>query len=122
METNKEVLSGVMSESENEYDETDTHSPKYDDDIMADSNISESLDANGEAKKKYDPKDPMRPRRKKARRACFACQRAHLTCGKPLPWHSSFPLVKAVYAVHVFHCNVCYPRATPPFTPATWCP
>ena len=27
-------------------------------------------------------KDPSRPRRKKARRACFACQRAHLTCGK----------------------------------------
>lgn len=26
-------------------------------------------------------KDPSRPRRKKARRACFACQRAHLTCG-----------------------------------------
>jgi len=27
-------------------------------------------------------KDPLRPRRKKARRACFACQRAHLTCGE----------------------------------------
>lgn len=26
-------------------------------------------------------KDPLRPRRKKAKRACFACQRAHLTCG-----------------------------------------
>ena len=26
-------------------------------------------------------KGPSRPRRKKARRACFACQRAHLTCG-----------------------------------------
>ena len=33
------------------------------------------------AKPKLDPKDPLRPRRKKARRACFACQRAHLTCG-----------------------------------------
>lgn len=32
-------------------------------------------------KPKLDPKDPLRPRRKKARRACFACQRAHLTCG-----------------------------------------
>lgn len=31
---------------------------------------------------KPNPKDPSRPRRKKARRACFACQRAHLTCGK----------------------------------------
>lgn len=27
-------------------------------------------------------RDPSRPRRKKARRACMACQRAHLTCGK----------------------------------------
>lgn len=34
--------------------------------------------ANGQ---KPNPKDPSRPRRKKARRACFACQRAHLTCG-----------------------------------------
>ena len=31
---------------------------------------------------KKNAKDPSRPRRKKARRACFACQRAHLTCGK----------------------------------------
>ncbi|RMZ81693.1 hypothetical protein DV737_g2392, partial [Chaetothyriales sp. CBS 132003] len=30
-------------------------------------------------------KDPNRPRRKKARRACFACQRAHLTCGDERP-------------------------------------
>ncbi|KAI9844145.1 MAG: Transcriptional regulator of nonfermentable carbon utilization [Sclerophora amabilis] len=30
-------------------------------------------------------KDPTRPRRKKARRACFACQRAHLTCGDERP-------------------------------------
>ncbi|KAL1970186.1 hypothetical protein VTN77DRAFT_6591 [Rasamsonia byssochlamydoides] len=32
-----------------------------------------------------NPKDPSRPRRKKARRACFACQRAHLTCGDERP-------------------------------------
>ncbi|KEZ40274.1 Transcription activator of gluconeogenesis [Scedosporium apiospermum] len=38
-----------------------------------------------EVKKKYDPKDPFRPRRKKARRACYACQRAHLTCGDERP-------------------------------------
>ena len=31
---------------------------------------------------KPNSKDPSRPRRKKARRACFACQRAHLTCGE----------------------------------------
>ncbi|KAG5289359.1 transcription factor [Histoplasma ohiense] len=30
-------------------------------------------------------KDPLRPRRKKAKRACFACQRAHLTCGDERP-------------------------------------
>ncbi|KAF7846488.1 hypothetical protein BT93_L4248 [Corymbia citriodora subsp. variegata] len=30
-------------------------------------------------------KDPNRPRRKKARRACYACQRAHLTCGDERP-------------------------------------
>ncbi|EXJ93233.1 hypothetical protein A1O3_01790 [Capronia epimyces CBS 606.96] len=30
-------------------------------------------------------KDPSRPRRKKARRACYACQRAHLTCGDERP-------------------------------------
>ncbi|PGH12542.1 hypothetical protein AJ80_06703 [Polytolypa hystricis UAMH7299] len=30
-------------------------------------------------------KDPHRPRRKKAKRACFACQRAHLTCGDERP-------------------------------------
>jgi hypothetical protein len=37
--------------------------------------------SNATTKPKLDPKDPLRPRRKKARRACFACQRAHLTCG-----------------------------------------
>ena len=31
--------------------------------------------------KGMNAKDHLRPRRKKARRACYACQRAHLTCG-----------------------------------------
>ena len=35
-----------------------------------------------ESQAKKNAKDPSRPRRKKARRACYACQRAHLTCGK----------------------------------------
>ena len=35
---------------------------------------------NGQSKA-ANAKDPLRPRRKKARRACHACQRAHLTCG-----------------------------------------
>lgn len=44
-----------------------------------------NANANGDdqttTSQKPNPKDPSRPRRKKARRACFACQRAHLTCG-----------------------------------------
>jgi len=44
---------------------------------------SPTQDGNGHAHStKSNAKDPSRPRRKKARRACFACQRAHLTCGK----------------------------------------
>jgi hypothetical protein len=39
-------------------------------------------DVKAEHRKAANAKDPSRPRRKKARRACFACQRAHLTCGK----------------------------------------
>ncbi|KAM5496601.1 Transcriptional regulator of nonfermentable carbon utilization [Microsporum canis] len=30
-------------------------------------------------------KDPSRPKRKKAKRACYACQRGHLTCGDERP-------------------------------------
>lgn len=71
MEENGAEVSDVMSENE---DETETFI-KDDDEKMADQSTAE-------VKKKYDPKDPLRPRRKKARRACFACQRAHLTCGK----------------------------------------
>jgi hypothetical protein len=53
----------------------------------SESNASAPAEANGKAVNgangvsKPNPKDPLRPRRKKARRACFACQRAHLTCG-----------------------------------------
>ena len=42
----------------------------------------QSKPGNGQAKTASNAKDPLRPRRKKARRACYACQRAHLTCGK----------------------------------------
>lgn len=52
-------------------------------------NANATSNANGEDQpangQKPNPKDPSRPRRKKARRACFACQRAHLTCGTLLP-------------------------------------
>lgn len=75
MEENSTEVSDVMSENE---DDTETFL-KEEDEKMTDQSTTESTT---EVKKKYDPKDPMRPRRKKARRACFACQRAHLTCGK----------------------------------------
>ena len=45
----------------------------------------------GSANGKPNPKDPLRPRRKKARRACFACQRAHLTCGELWPFEKRHP-------------------------------
>jgi hypothetical protein len=74
--------------SENEYDEAEALKDEHDDDMMAESsfiNKEENDGADGPAqlkKPKLDPRDPLRPRRKKARRACFACQRAHLTCGR----------------------------------------
>lgn len=71
-----------MSENEHEYDDNDASFK--DDDKMTESAIKQEVGPDGEVKKKYDPKDPLRPRRKKARRACFACQRAHLTCGMPM--------------------------------------
>lgn len=72
VESNGGEVSDAMSENDHESD-----------DKMTDSTIKQETGPDGEVKKKYDPKDPMRPRRKKARRACFACQRAHLTCGTP---------------------------------------
>lgn len=74
------LVSGAMSRGENDYGDAEQINR---DDTMTEQNmILAGADANSEARKKYDPKDPLRPRRKKARRACFACQRAHLTCGK----------------------------------------
>ncbi|KAI9718793.1 MAG: hypothetical protein M1812_003967 [Candelaria pacifica] len=50
------------------------------------SSSPEDLEAsNGQSTAATNAKDPLRPRRKKARRACFACQRAHLTCGDERP-------------------------------------
>jgi hypothetical protein len=63
-------------------------SPEYTSDLDDDMAVDQKTDdgspsqksANGQ-KPASNAKDPLRPRRKKARRACFACQRAHLTCG-----------------------------------------
>ncbi|KAL8940234.1 MAG: hypothetical protein Q9216_002918 [Gyalolechia sp. 2 TL-2023] len=46
---------------------------------------AQSQSGNGQTKSTSNAKDPTRPRRKKARRACYACQRAHLTCGDERP-------------------------------------
>jgi hypothetical protein len=65
------------TDNDNDHDHDDT-------DMAADHN-QDKPPANGQ-KPQANAKDPLRPRRKKARRACFACQRAHLTCGtSPTP-------------------------------------
>lgn len=79
--------------SENDYSDheqdLDVVGKEDDNKEMAEQKVRPDGDENGNTmgatatatKPKFDPKDPLRPRRKKARRACFACQRAHLTCG-----------------------------------------
>jgi hypothetical protein len=74
--------------SENDYSEHEQEPDVVgkDGDDMAEQKFRPDGEENGKdgsaaTKPKLDPKDPLRPRRKKARRACFACQRAHLTCG-----------------------------------------
>ena len=82
-------------------------SPEYrsdlDDDMAAEQTTDrQSGDASPTQKPtngKPNAKDPLRPRRKKARRACFACQRAHLTCGK------CGPLIVAMMFCHVYHLH-----------------
>ncbi|KAI4647302.1 uncharacterized protein J4E79_010455 [Alternaria viburni] len=68
-------------------------SPEYRsdlDDDMAAEQTTDRQSGDGDSSQKPtngkpNAKDPLRPRRKKARRACFACQRAHLTCGDERP-------------------------------------
>ncbi|CAK7201110.1 Transcriptional regulator of nonfermentable carbon utilization [Sporothrix eucalyptigena] len=104
MEPNEGEVSDGLSDNEydevnlqllREVDDTDNSNIKFNDEdedmdrLNNDSKTAKtvaSVDGSAaEPKKKYDPKDPLRPRRKKARRACFACQRAHLTCGDERP-------------------------------------
>lgn len=71
-------------------EESASHSPDDSgDQDMADTELHDRIDVSEQVENatkttKVNLKDPLRPRRKKARRACFACQRAHLTCGKGL--------------------------------------
>ena len=76
-------------DSENEYSDHEIGREEDENTDMVEQKFVPDDEENGTAgesivtaKPKLDPKDPLRPRRKKARRACFACQRAHLTCGK----------------------------------------
>ncbi|PMD29085.1 hypothetical protein L207DRAFT_550047 [Hyaloscypha variabilis F] len=78
--------------SENEYSDHEQENDALgkEDDDMAEQKFRADGEEDGKegstaTKPKLDPKDPLRPRRKKARRACFACQRAHLTCGDERP-------------------------------------
>ncbi|EME49716.1 hypothetical protein DOTSEDRAFT_68481 [Dothistroma septosporum NZE10] len=71
--------SGIMAEEKIERASTEEKSPN-----------AQASNGNGNGTGTTQPtksnaKDPSRPRRKKARRACFACQRAHLTCGDERP-------------------------------------
>lgn len=85
--------------SENEYSDHEQEIGREEDDNteMAEHKFRPDDEENGKVgstvatKPKLDPKDPLRPRRKKARRACFACQRAHLTCGMFLHIGHIFP-------------------------------
>lgn len=87
MPDDNEVEESSDVASENDYDDADNSNENDDDTMGNDQTYLKQEDGDGAApakKPKLDPKDPLRPRRKKARRACFACQRAHLTCGKLL--------------------------------------
>lgn len=97
VESNGGEVSDALSENDLEYDENDAS--LKDDDKMPDNALKQESGPDGEVKKKYDPKDPMRPRRKKARRACFACQRAHLTCGMPYLECHGFPCLSDILGV-----------------------
>lgn len=69
--------SGDLQFADTTTDMSEIKSPRGD---SEDKSPAKSQDDN-ETPAKKNAKDPSRPRRKKARRACFACQRAHLTCG-----------------------------------------
>lgn len=99
--------------SEHEQDDPDAVGREEDDNTdMAEQKFRPDGEENGKSgstttKPKLDPKDPLRPRRKKARRACFACQRAHLTCGMFASHRMnclSFQITKASLTPPTFLC------------------
>lgn len=88
--------SSIMAEEKVERASTEEKSPAH------------ASTSNGQAAKS-NAKDPSRPRRKKARRACFACQRAHLTCGKSSP-HSRRQIIKLTIEGDERPCLRCIKR------------
>jgi PAS domain-containing protein len=75
----------------------------FDESIMADSTslavVKTESNASGSSDPKSGSSDLKKKKRKKARRACFACQRAHLTCGM-----HPFPQTRLV---HDINCACC---------------
>lgn len=129
-----EVSDGASENGYSEHEhEHDLVSKEDDNTDMAEQKYRPDGDENGKnggstaitTKPKVDPKDPTRQRRKKARRACYACQRAHLTCGKlPLSLMSS----ECFLGVNSFKClckkeadfNIVRRRATMPAMYKAW--
>ncbi|KAH8704754.1 hypothetical protein BGW36DRAFT_285368 [Talaromyces proteolyticus] len=75
-ENDKDDLRSATDHSEHESGDVETNGS---------SGVKMANGAQNGKKSASNSKDPSRPRRKKARRACFACQRAHLTCGDERP-------------------------------------
>ena len=101
---------------------TTHHNPTASDNTVEPSHVAQNgskkkqqqkLDGEGKpmaaprSKSTSNPKDLSRPRRKKARRACFACQRAHLTCGMLL-----VDLIPAIAVVTNFFVFFLFYQAT----------
>ena len=80
----------------------------------ADSDDSPKPSTDNGQKPPSSAKDPSRPRRKKARRACFACQRAHLTCGKLTNYYDLCSLL-----IYPPSSSMTIPRPTDRFLQAT---
>ncbi|KAF2423416.1 hypothetical protein EJ08DRAFT_451250 [Tothia fuscella] len=76
-------FSGDQDDTENMAESLKDGTPAGKTESNASGSSDQQTPTNGHSKPNL--KDPLRPRRKKARRACFACQRAHLTCGDERP-------------------------------------
>jgi len=85
----EDVLSRSHSESSDDSDIQDS------DDDMGEKGAGPRKTADGKVKKPPN-KDPNRVKRKKARRACENCQRAHLTCSKSIILNLAFSINRKI--------------------------